>query len=55
MFPFFSRNLNTGGHNETETKFVTANQAIYHSKKYPSYILLPVIPETPTTTSSSAH
>ena len=45
IFPFFSRNLNTGGHNETETKYVTANQTIYHSQKYPSHILLPVIPE----------
>jgi putative CocE/NonD family hydrolase len=45
VFPFFSRNLNTGGHNETETKYVTAQQAIYHSQKYPSHILLPVIPE----------
>jgi uncharacterized protein len=44
-FPFFSRNLNTGGHNETETKYVSAQQTIYHSQKYPSYILLPVIEE----------
>jgi putative CocE/NonD family hydrolase len=44
-FPLFSRNLNTGGHNETETKYVTAQQAIYHSQKYPSHILLPVIEE----------
>lgn len=45
VFPFFSRNLNTGGHNETETKYVTAQQTIYHSQRYPSHILLPVIPE----------
>ncbi|MFQ6109273.1 MAG: CocE/NonD family hydrolase [Candidatus Aminicenantales bacterium] len=44
-FPLFSRNLNTGGHNEKETRFVKAEQTIFHSKKYPSYILLPVIPE----------
>jgi len=44
-FPFFSRNLNTGGHNETETKYVTAEQTIYHSQKYPSHVLLPVVPE----------
>jgi len=43
-FPFFSRNLNTGGHNETETKFVTATQTIHHSRRYPSHILLPAIP-----------
>jgi putative CocE/NonD family hydrolase len=45
QFPTFSRNLNTGGHNETETKFVTAEQKIYHDKDYPSHILLPVIEE----------
>src|SRR5947209_2856357 len=44
-FPLFSRNLNTGGQNETETKFVSAQQTIYHDKNHPSYILLPVIPE----------
>ncbi|HEY6305160.1 MAG TPA: CocE/NonD family hydrolase [Candidatus Angelobacter sp.] len=44
-FPLFSRNLNTGGHNETETKYVTAQQTIFHSQKYPSHILLPVITE----------
>jgi putative CocE/NonD family hydrolase len=43
-FPAFSRNLNTGGHNETETKFVSATQAIYHDKQHPSHVLLPVIP-----------
>ena len=42
-FPLFSRNLNTGGHNETETKYVSASQEIYHSERYPSHILLPVI------------
>jgi len=44
-FPVFSRNLNTGGHNEKETHYVKAEQRIYHSEKYPSHILLPVIPE----------
>jgi putative CocE/NonD family hydrolase len=43
-FPMFSRNLNTGGHNETETVFVTAEQTIYHDAKRPSHVLLPVIP-----------
>jgi putative CocE/NonD family hydrolase len=43
-FPFFSRNLNTGGHNETETRFVKATQTIHHSRRYPSHILLPAIP-----------
>jgi len=44
LFPLFSRNLNTGGHNEKETKYQKAVQRIYHSAKYPSHILLPVIP-----------
>jgi putative CocE/NonD family hydrolase len=44
-FPLFSRNLNTGGHNEEETKFVKAEQKIYHSAAYPSHVLLPVIPD----------
>jgi len=43
FFPMFSRNLNTGGHNEKETKFVSASQKIYHSPAYPSHILLPLI------------
>ena len=44
-FPLFSRNLNTGGHNETETKFVKADQAIYRDAARPSHVLLPMIPE----------
>jgi putative CocE/NonD family hydrolase len=43
FFPFFSRNLNTGGHNEMDTEYLKAQQRIYHSKEYPSHILLPVI------------
>ena len=42
-FPVFSRNLNTGGHNETETKYIVAKQTIYHDARYPSHVLLPVI------------
>jgi putative CocE/NonD family hydrolase len=43
-FPMFSRNLNTGGHNETETEHVPAEQTIYHDAARPSHVLLPVIP-----------
>lgn len=43
-FPMFDRNLNTGGNNETETRFVKADQTIYHDARRPSYILLPRIP-----------
>lgn len=44
-FPMFSRNLNTGGHNEMETEFISAEQVIYHDAERPSHVLLPVIPE----------
>jgi putative CocE/NonD family hydrolase len=43
MFPMFSRNLNTGGHNETETKFRKAVQRVYHTPEYPSHVLLPLV------------
>lgn len=43
LFPIFSRNLNTGGHNEMEIDFIKADQKIFHSKKYPSHIILPVV------------
>ncbi len=44
-FPLFSRNLNTGGHSEMETRYVNAEQVIYHNQRYPSHVLLPAIPE----------
>jgi putative CocE/NonD family hydrolase len=43
-FPLFDRNLNTGGNNETESRFVSAQQTIYHDAGHASYILLPRIP-----------
>lgn len=46
LFPSFSRNLNTGGRNEMETAFVKADQVVFHSARYPSHVLLPVV-ETP--------
>lgn len=42
-FPFFSRNLNTGGHNEKETDYVVAEQTVYHDAARPTHILLPMI------------
>jgi putative CocE/NonD family hydrolase len=45
QFPTFSRNLNTGGHNEMESDYVKAEQKVFHSKEYPSHVLLPVLPE----------
>ncbi len=43
-FPMFSRNLNTGKHSEKTTRFVSAEQTVYHDQAHPSYVLLPVIP-----------
>jgi len=43
-FPRFDRNLNTGGNNYDETKWVTAKNTIHHSRLYPSHITLPIIP-----------
>lgn len=37
-FPHFSRNLNTGGDNEVDSIYQTAEQKIYHSLEYPSSI-----------------
>jgi len=42
-FPRFDRNLNTGNFFATDTTYVKATQTIYHSKEYPSCIVLPVI------------
>ncbi len=44
-FPIFSRNLNTGGRNEMETRSVPATQRVFHDVTSPTHILLPVIPE----------
>jgi len=44
-FPRFDRNLNTGGNNYDETKWLSANNQIHHAGGKASYILLPVIPE----------
>jgi putative CocE/NonD family hydrolase len=42
-FPRFDRNLNTGLFPAMDTTFEKATQKIYHSKEYPSCIVLPVI------------
>src|ERR1700722_18316700 len=58
-FPRFDRNPNTGGPLADETVLQKAQQMVYHSRQYPSHILLPVIPEnearrlTPELTSAS--
>jgi len=42
-FPRFDRNLNTGGNFATDTTWAKAEQIIYHSREYPSCIVMPVI------------
>jgi putative CocE/NonD family hydrolase len=42
-FPRFDRNLNTGGNNYDETKWIVARNAVHHSRANPSYIILPVV------------
>jgi putative CocE/NonD family hydrolase len=44
-FPRFDRNPNTGRTLADETVLKKAQQTIYHSRIYPSHILLPVVPE----------
>jgi putative CocE/NonD family hydrolase len=43
-FPRFDRNLNTGEEQATSSRWQTAAQTIFHDQRYPSHILLPVIP-----------
>jgi len=44
-FPRFDRNLNTGEDPMTGVRMEKAQQTVYHSRRYPSHILLPVIPK----------
>ncbi len=44
-FPRFDRNLNTGGNNYDETKFVVAHNSVHHSSEYPSKITISVVPK----------
>jgi hypothetical protein len=44
-FPRFDRNPNTGRAVADETTLKKAQQMVYHSRQYPSHLLLPVIPE----------
>jgi len=43
-FPRFDRNPNTGRPFADETTLKKAQQMVYHSRQYPSHVLLPVIP-----------
>lgn len=43
-FPRYDRNPNTGAFIPTAIKMSSARQTVHHSKQYPSYLILPVIP-----------
>ena len=43
-FPRFDRNLNTGEDQATGTRWQTARQTIFHDARYPSHLMLPIIP-----------
>jgi hypothetical protein len=43
-FPKYDRNLNTGGDNERDTKYVAARQRILHDSAHRSFVRLPLIP-----------
>ncbi len=45
-FPRFDRNLNTGEDPATGTRIEVARQTVYHSARYPSHVVLPIIPRT---------
>ncbi len=42
-FPRFDRNMNTGGRNFDEVTGVIANNAVHHSKQYPSSVTISVV------------
>ncbi len=42
-FPRFDRNMNTGGNNYDEVKGVVAHNAVHHSTRYPSQVVLTVV------------
>ena len=46
-FPRFDRNLNTGDDQATGTRWQPAHQTVFHDARYPSHILLPIIPASP--------
>jgi predicted acyl esterase len=44
FFPHFSRNLQTGNSEIKSSRAAPCMVKIFHSRKYPSRIILPVIP-----------
>jgi len=45
-FPRFDRNPNTGNEFGMDAEMITAKQTVYHNSKYPSHVILPVIPKS---------
>ena len=43
-FPKYDRNLNTGGDNERDTRYIVVRQRILHDKAHASFVRLPIIP-----------
>jgi putative CocE/NonD family hydrolase len=43
-FPLYDRNLNTGNRLGHDAELRPAHQTIFHSREYPSHLVLPVIP-----------
>jgi putative CocE/NonD family hydrolase len=54
-FPRFDRNLNTGGSLADDQAPHKAVETVYHGKKYPSRIVLPVVPEASASSSTMAR
>ena len=43
-FPRYDRNSNTGNDLFADRELRTARQSVFHSARYPSHLVLPVIP-----------
>ncbi len=43
-FPRYDRNLNTGGNNYDQTRWVVAHNTVHHSAASASHVVLPIIP-----------
>ena len=42
-FPYWDRNLNTGGNNYTDTQWLVADNEVHHDPQTPSRIVLPIL------------
>jgi uncharacterized protein len=54
-FPRFDRNLNTGEDPASGTRMQAATQVVHHSTKYPSHIVLPIIPRSKSSSSEKRN